>query len=93
MLKIMMACAGALFLTAVSVGDAAAQSASCRARCDRDHGAHPGRYSACVNQCPRVRTQQRQQQPSRGASCRARCERDHGAHPGRESACKSGCPR
>ena len=89
MLKIMMAFAGALILTAVIVGDAAAQSAACRARCDRDHGAHPGRYSACVNQCPRARTQQ----PSRGAACRSRCERTSGGHPGRESACKSQCPR
>jgi len=44
-------------LTALTATDLFAQSAACRARCDREYGDHPGRFSACVNQCPRARVQ------------------------------------
>jgi tetratricopeptide (TPR) repeat protein len=45
------------FLTALPATELFAQSAACRARCDREYGDHPGRFSACVNQCPRARVQ------------------------------------
>jgi hypothetical protein len=48
--------AGFVFV-ALSASELFAQTAACRARCDREYGDHPGRFSACVNQCPRVRPQ------------------------------------
>jgi hypothetical protein len=87
MSRILIGTAGMLLLGMVAMADASAQSAACRNRCDREHGAHPGRFSACLGQCPRAQAPQR----SRGLSCRARCDRDYGDHPGRASACKSQC--
>jgi tetratricopeptide (TPR) repeat protein len=45
--------AGVLLAVLVS-NELSAQTAACRAACDRDYGDHPGRFSACVNQCPRA---------------------------------------
>lgn len=45
------------FLAVLASTELFAQTAACRAQCDREYGDHPGRFSACVNQCPRARPQ------------------------------------
>ena len=42
-----------LLLATLASTELSAQTAACRAQCDREYGDHPGRFSACVNQCPR----------------------------------------
>ena len=46
-------------LAVLASSQLSAQSPACRAECDREYGDHPGRFSACVNQCPRARPQAR----------------------------------
>ena len=53
-----------LLLAVLGAVDVAAQTAACRAACDRDYGDHPGRFSACVNQCPRVQPRATRPQPT-----------------------------
>jgi tetratricopeptide (TPR) repeat protein len=53
-----------LLLAVLGAVDVSAQTAACRAACDRDYGDHPGRFSACVNQCPRVQPRATRPQPS-----------------------------
>jgi hypothetical protein len=43
-----------LLLAVLFPTEVSAQSAACRAACDRNFGDHPGRFQNCLNQCPRV---------------------------------------
>jgi tetratricopeptide (TPR) repeat protein len=57
-----------VLLAGLASNELFAQTAACRAACDRDYGDHPGRFSACVNQCPRARPQARPQPSYSGGS-------------------------
>lgn len=53
----LLAVLAACVVAALSTTELFAQTAACRAKCDREYGDHPGRFSACVHQCRRVRPQ------------------------------------